>query len=200
MNSLALYFCTVLFLCVVSVEAQTCEDAANATGSVIFDVTPVEAKLVLTDGDNPRSVGIVSLSRDKGTSGELEACVRMKFIVQQSLSLVSIRGGIFSKKEIIPAPVEYPNRRNVAKVLVNRGLPAGTELRKLSLVICDDEIPTDEDGCCRSPLAWIAHAIVRNANGELARAEVRVSDDCPIRVDDGPDVAICEVAVICVET
>uniref|UniRef100_A0A7S0FYQ3 Secreted protein n=1 Tax=Rhodosorus marinus TaxID=101924 RepID=A0A7S0FYQ3_9RHOD len=199
MNSLVLYCCAVVLLCVVSVEAQTCEDVAKSTGSIIFDVEPTVGKLAV-DGSNA-SAGSVVLSRAKGIGGP-EACVRMKFQLDEDLSLVSIRGGIFSKKELIPEPVEYPNRRNVDKVIEKKGLPLGTSFTKLSLVICDDEILTDEAGCCDgSPLFWIAHAIIRDADGEQFRAELSVgnTDECETRVADGPDITVCEVAVTCVE-
>ncbi|KAJ8900984.1 hypothetical protein NDN08_000281 [Rhodosorus marinus] len=122
----------------------------------------------------------------------------MTFRVEERYSLVSIRGGIFTKEEFIPEPVEYPNRRNVEKFLTKKGLPSGTPVNKLSLVICENEIEADDAGCCQAaPLFLIAHAIVKEADGEQLRAELNVEDDCTRRVAKGPDIAVCELFVVC---
>ncbi|KAJ8901853.1 hypothetical protein NDN08_004058 [Rhodosorus marinus] len=195
MKSLAWYCFAVGFLCLVSGETQTCQGAFDSTFLFVDTVdTGVSSKFAFKN--NNTSEGTVFFSTARRSDGL--PCIRMRFDSKR-LPLVSIRGGIFSKKELIREPVEYPNRRNVGKVLAKRGLPANTVLTELSLHICHNEILTDDAGCCDgSPLYWIAHAMLRREDGKTVRAEVTTAGDgCELRTAAGPDIVVCRLDVEC---
>mmetsp|Transcript_2817 Transcript_2817/g.4066 ORF Transcript_2817/g.4066 Transcript_2817/m.4066 type:complete len:288 (-) Transcript_2817:418-1281(-) len=181
-----------LFILAVSANiknAPTCEDATVNSGLFLENVEEVTKDLVF----NGENVGTVRVQ-----SKERPLCVRMEFKAADSFSLVSVRGGIFTKKELIPEPVEYRNRRNAAKVVTRRGEPPSTLLNRLSLVICQDEMVADEMGCCgSSSLFWVGHAILKGADGEKMRAEIATDDMCELRVANGPNVPVCELPVAC---
>uniref|UniRef100_A0A7S0BLQ1 Uncharacterized protein n=1 Tax=Rhodosorus marinus TaxID=101924 RepID=A0A7S0BLQ1_9RHOD len=188
--------CALVFLCVLSVGAQTCFDAFGPSFLAITGGSKVVQKISVDVLGS--SVGQVTLEPVPEPKGGDAICFRMRFTTRSGFGLTSIRGGIFSKAELIPEPAEYPNRRNVAKVVKKRGLPPGTILTSLSLVICQDEIVADPTGCCDgSPLSWIAHAIVTQENVGKVRAEMLPDASCLTRVGDGPDISVCEVSVEC---
>ncbi|KAJ8909052.1 hypothetical protein NDN08_005749 [Rhodosorus marinus] len=194
MKAVVVWYFAVLFICAVSVDAndaRTCADASVTTGQLLESIEGVSKDLVF----NGETVGTVTV---RVQPNKEPLCVRMEFDVVDSFSLVSIRGGIFTKKELIPEPVKYRNRRNAAKVVASRGQPEGTLLNRLSLVICQDEMVADEMGCCEnSSLFWIGHAIVKGLDGEEFRVETTPDGTCELRVAYGLDVPVCELPVVC---
>ncbi|KAJ8905427.1 hypothetical protein NDN08_001934 [Rhodosorus marinus] len=187
------WYCAVLFICAVSAnikDAATCADAP-VIGLALESVEEV-VKDLFFKGEAVGTLTVLVQPKQE------PLCVRMIFEAADPFSLVSIRGGIFTKKELIPEPVKYRNRRNAVKVVTKRGEPAGTLLNRLSLVICQDEMVADEMGCCEnSSLFWVGHAILRGAGGEEFRAEVTADGTCELRVANGPDIPVCELPVAC---
>eukprot|EP00189_Rhodosorus_marinus_P008905 CAMPEP_0184748734 /NCGR_PEP_ID=MMETSP0315-20130426/22219_1 /TAXON_ID=101924 /ORGANISM="Rhodosorus marinus, Strain UTEX LB 2760" /LENGTH=482 /DNA_ID=CAMNT_0027224557 /DNA_START=254 /DNA_END=1702 /DNA_ORIENTATION=+ len=173
-------------------DLATCADSMNGN-AMLQSVEKVTKDLNF----NGVAVGTVTVEVQP-TVQPSPLCVRMEFEAADSFSLVSIRGGIFTQDGLIPEPVEYRNRKNAAKVVSRRGLPTGTLLTKLSLVICQDEIVADDMGCCpTSLLYWVGHAILKGGDGEEFRAEIAVDETCERRVADGPNIPVCELTASC---
>ncbi|KAJ8901018.1 hypothetical protein NDN08_004880 [Rhodosorus marinus] len=179
-------------LITVSVKAQTCLDAAKDSGRLIEVVDESTLRLGF-EGRTVVTVGIrAQPDRDP-------MCVRLTFTARDSAGLVSIRAGLFGTRELISAPVKYRNRRNVAKHLQKKGLPADTLVQRLSMVICQDEIAADDRGCCGdSRLYLVTNAIIKNGDSRNVKAEpVADGEVCTNGVAQGSDVTVCKVPIQC---
>ncbi|KAJ8905591.1 hypothetical protein NDN08_002098 [Rhodosorus marinus] len=151
---------------------------------------------------NGEVVGQVRV-RNKERDGE--NCVRITFLSNDA-DLVSVRAGIFAEESLIPIPVNYPKRKNKTNYLANRGLAADTEVRKLSIIFCANDIQANELGCCDVPsLSIIAHAIIEGPDSTTIRAEMKPMDPgpdgaCVIRQATGPNITVCQMLKSCCVT
>ncbi|KAJ8906283.1 hypothetical protein NDN08_002776 [Rhodosorus marinus] len=188
-----LCFSGILLLITVSVKAQTCLAVAQGGLGRSIEVVGENTLKLGFEGVTVATVGIrAQPDRDP-------LCVRLTFTAVPSFSLVSIRAGLFATRELISAPVKYPNRRNVSKHLRKKGLPADTLVRKLSMVICQDEIAADDRGCCEdSTLYLVTNAIVKEGDSKSIKAEPFAGREVCTNGDaQGPGVTVCEVPIQC---